>query len=311
MESFIMAAKVVLPMAMMVGIGVLFRIFKLADGPTMKKVDNMIFKVFMPMVSFYNIYKTDFTKFDNIGYIVYGVIMLMLLFLGAMFLVPKLVKPGPTAASYGQAIFRSNYLIFGAAVAESIYGAGNFGIVTLLGSIVVPLFNAQAAILLETARHGAASPRKLLLAIAKNPTVIATVIGLAVNFSGIVLPELVLDVVQDLAGLTTPLSFLSIGVTLSLGMVARKGYLISAVLLRLVLIPAVLVPLAMLLGFRGQELCALMILFASPTAVSSYPMAVAMDADGDFAAQMVAYTTVFCLPTIFLWTLLLNALQML
>ena len=53
---------------------------------------------------------------------------------------------------------------------------------------------------------------------------------------------------------------------------------------------------------------ALMILFAAPTAVSSYPMAVAMDADGEFAAQMVAYTTIFCLPTIFLWTLLLNTM---
>ena len=89
---------------------------------------------------------------------------------------------------------------------------------------------------------------------------------------------------------------------------AEKGYLISAIALRLVLIPTVFVPIAALLGFRGQELCALMILFAAPTAVSSYPMAVAMDADGNFAGQMVAYTTVFCLPTIFLWTLLLNTL---
>lgn len=308
MESLLMATKVVLPMAMMVGIGVLFRIFNLADGPTMKKVDNMIFKVFMPMVSFYNIYKTDFSTFGDISYILYGVAVLMLLFFGAMFLVPQFVHPGPTAASFGQAIFRSNYLIFGAAVAESIYGAGNFGLVTLLGSVAVPLFNAQAAVLLETARHGSASAKKLTLAIAKNPTVIATVAGLAINFLGIRLPDLTLKVVQDLAGLTTPLSFLSIGVTLSLGMVSQKRYLFSAVALRLVIIPAIFVPLAVLLGFHGQELCALMILFAAPTAVSSYPMAVAMDADGDFAAQMVAYTTVFCLPTIFVFTLILNTL---
>ena len=116
------------------------------------------------------------------------------------------------------------------------------------------------------------------------------------------------EVVQDLAGLTTPLSFLSIGVTLSLGLVAKKAYLFSAVALRLVIIPAIFVPLGVLLGFRGQELCALMILFAAPTAVSSYPMVVAMDADGDFAAQMVAYTTVLCLPTIFVLTLILNTL---
>ena len=311
MESLLMATQVVVPMAIMVGIGVLLRIFNIADAPTMKKVDNMIFKVFMPTLSFYNIYKTDFSKLDNIGYILYGVAVLMLLFLAAMTIVSKYVRPRSTAASYGQAIFRSNYLIFGAAVAESIYGAGNIGIVSLLGAVAVPLFNAQAAILLETARQGTASTKKLLLAIAKNPTVIATVIGLAVNFSGIVLPELVLDVVQDLSGLTTPLSFLSIGVSLSLGAVGKKGYLTSAVALRLVIIPAIFVALAVVLGYRGQELCALLILFAAPTAVSSYPMAVAMDADSDFAGQMVAYTTVLCLPTIFLWTLLLNSFGLL
>lgn len=311
MESLLMAVQVVVPMAIMVCIGVIMRICKVADAATMKKVDNMIFKVFMPTLSFYNIYKTDFSKLNTIGYILYGVAVLMVLFLIAMTVVPKYVKPRPTAASYGQAIFRSNYLIFGAAVAESVYGAGNIGIVSLLGAVAVPLFNAQAAILLETARQGTASTKKLLLAIAKNPTVIATVMGLAVNFSGIVLPELVLGVVEDLSGLTTPLSFLSIGVSLSLGAVSKKGYLTSGILLRLVLIPLVFVAIAVLLGFRGQELCALLILFAAPTAVSSYPMAVAMDADGDFAAQMVAYTTVFCLPTIFLWTLLLNSMHML
>ncbi len=236
----------------------------------------------------------------------------MLLFVLAMVLVPRFVHPMPTAASFGQAIFRSNYLIFGAAVAESIYGEGNIGMVSLLGAVAVPLYNAQAAVLLETARQGTASAKKLALAIARNPTVIATVLGLAVNFSGITLPMLVLDVVRDLSGLTTPLSFLSIGVTLSLGgTVVKKGYLAWGSLLRLVLIPAVFVPIAVLLGFRGQELCALLILLAAPTAVSSYPMAVAMDADGDFAAQMVAYTTVACLPTIFLWTLLLNTFALL
>ena len=311
MESLLMAVQVVVPMAIMVCIGVIMRICKVADAATMKKVDNMIFKVFMPTLSFYNIYKTDFSKLNTIGYILYGVAVLMVLFLIAMTVVPKYVKPRPTAASYGQAIFRSNYLIFGAAVAESVYGAGNIGIVSLLGAVAVPLFNAQAAILLETARQGTASTKKLLLAIAKNPTVIATVMGLAVNFAGIVLPELVLGVVEDLSGLTTPLSFVSIGVSLRLGAVSKKGDLTSGILLRLVLIPLVFVAIAVLLGFRGQELCALLILFAAPTAVSSYPMAVAMDADGDFAAQMVAYTTVFCLPTIFLWTLLLNSMHML
>ena len=237
MESLIMAARVVIPMAIMVGIGAVLRIVKLADEPTMKKVDKLIFNVFMPMLSFYNIYKTDFTQLTQVGYIVFGCGILTLLFIGCMVIVPRLVRPMPTAASLGQAIFRANYLIFGAAVAESIYGEGNFGKIALMGAIAVPMFNALAAVLLERARNSTASPRKLLLAIAKNPTVLATILGILVNLTGLVIPVLVLDVVQDLAGLTTPLSFLSIGVTLKLGQVEKKSYLISGVLLRLVLIP--------------------------------------------------------------------------
>lgn len=308
MESLIMASRVVVPMAILVSIGMVLRITKITDAPTMKKVDKLIFNVFMPMLSFYNIYNTDFSELGQLGYIGFGCAVLTVLFLIAMFLVPKIVRPMPTAASYGQALFRSNYLIFGSAVAESIYGAGNFGMITLLGAVAIPLYNAQAAILLEKARNGNASARKLLIAVLKNPTMLAILLGIAVNLAEIRLPILVLDVVQDLSGLTTPLSFLSIGVTLKLGLVEKKSYLVSGVLLRLVLLPALVLPVAISCGFRGQELCALMLLFAAPTAVASYPMAVAMDADADFAAQMVAYTTIFCLPTIFLWTLLLNSM---
>lgn len=311
MESLIMATQVVVPMAIMVLIGILVRITNISDRATMKRIDNLIFKLTMPMVSFYNLYRTDFSQLNNLGYILYGVAVLMLLFFAAMWVIPKFVHPRPTASSYGQAIFRSNYLIFGNAVAEGIYGAGNIGLVSLLGAVVVPLFNVQASILLEAGRNSSASPKKLAAAIVRNPTVIATVLGLAVNFSGIQLPALALDVVQDIAGLTTPLSFLSIGVSLNMIAVSgKKGYLASAISLRLLIIPAVFVAGAVALGIRGQELCALMILFAAPTAVSSYPMAVAMDADGDFAGQMVALSTVFCLPTIFFWTLLLNSLQL-
>lgn len=311
MESLIMATQVVVPMAIMVVIGVILRLIKITDAPTMKKVDTLIFKVTMPTLMFYNIYKTDFSQLKNVNYIIYGTVGLLIVFAFALVAVPKFIHPRATASSYGQAIMRSNYLVFGAAVAESIYGAGNYGLITLMGAVVVPMFNALSAILLETGRHGTASPKKLLLAILKNPNVFAAVIGLAVNFSGITIPYLLLDVVQDLAGLTTPLSFLSIGVSLGAsGVLLKKAYLASGVFLRLVFIPMIFVIGGVMLGFRGQELCALMILFASPTAVSSYPMAVAMDADGDFAGQMVAFTTIICLPTIFIWTLILNSLHL-
>ena len=311
MKSLLVATNVVLPMALIVLIGVLVRITNVSDRATMKRVDNLIFKVTMPLVSFYNLYKTDFSQLTNLGYIIYASAVMVLLFAYGMWVVPKYVHPRPTASSYGQIMFRSNYLIFGTAVATSIYGAGNIGAMSLLGAVFVPLSNMQASILLEAGRNSSASPKKLLLAVAKNPTVIATVLGLAVNFSGIRIPDLLLGVIKDVSGLTTPLSFLSIGVSLNLvTTTGKKGHLASAVALRLLIIPAIFIGIGILLGFRGQELCSLMIAFAAPAAVSSYPMAVAMDADGDFSAQLVALTTIGCLPTFFLWTWLLSYWQM-
>ena len=51
MDSFIMASSVVIPMAMMVAIGMLLRKVNLTDEPTMKKVDKLIFNVFMRFLS--------------------------------------------------------------------------------------------------------------------------------------------------------------------------------------------------------------------------------------------------------------------
>ena len=310
MESFLMAAQVVVPMAIMVGIGVMLRITKITDRDTMKKMDKITYHLLMPVLMFYNIYKTDFSQLKTIGYILYGLVGLIVIFLAALFLVPRIIKERPTAAAFGQAIIRPNYIIFGTAVAQSIYGDGNIGMILLMGAVAVPFFNSMSAIVLEAGRHGTSSPRKLLKAVVTNPNLIATAIGLAVNFMGIKLPFLVLDVVQDLSGLVTPISFLSIGVSLSVTISTRKSYLISGVLLRLILIPLVFLVGGIMLGYRGQELCSLMILFAAPTAVSSYPMAVAMDADGEFAGQIVAVSTICCLPTIFLWTLILNSMQL-
>ena len=310
MESFLMAAQVVVPMAIMVGIGVMLRITKITDRDTMKKMDKITYHLLMPVLMFYNIYKTDFSQLKTIGYILYGLVGLTVIFLAALFLVPRIIKERPTAAAFGQAIIRPNYIIFGTAVAQSIYGDGNIGMILLMGAVAVPFFNSMSAIVLEAGRHGTSSPRKLLKAVVTNPNLIATAIGLAVNFMGIKLPFLVLDVVQDLSGLVTPISFLSIGVSLSVTISTRKSYLISGVLLRLILIPLVFLVGGIMLGYRGQELCSLMILFAAPTAVSSYPMAVAMGADGEFAGQIVAVSTICCLPTIFLWTLILNSMQL-
>ena len=59
--------------------------------------------------------------------------------------------------------------------------------------------------------------------------------------------------------------------------------------------------LAVLCGFRMEKLGVLLIVFAAPCAVSSYPMAQAMGGDGELAAGQVVLTTIFSMATLFIF----------
>lgn len=312
LDSLMVALNVVLPMAMLIGVGCLVRAAGLVTREDMKPVDRLIFKLLMPCLLFKNIYVTDLGSNFHAKEVVYTLVCLGLLFLVGVLLPPRLIKDRKQAASIGQAIFRSNYVLFGVAVTESIYGEGNAGLTALLGSIVIPVTNALSVVLLEIARSQKAKVGQLLKAVLTNAMVISAILALSLKALNISLPGVVYTVVKDLAGITTTISFLSLGVSLNAKELrGSRRPLTIGLLLRMIVIPLVFLPITVALGFRGPSLCAMIILFAAPTAISTYPMAVAMDADGPLAAQMVCATTLMSVVTMFLLTFLFQALGML
>lgn len=307
-ESFLVALRVVAPMALLMLVGGGVRKVGIMDRPTMRKVDKMIFRVFMPVLLFKNIYETDLSQYFEWRVLLFSAAALAVIFALSLWLPPRLIKDRTQAATVGQAIIRSNYILFGVSVAESIYGVGNVGPVALLGAVVVPVTNAMSVVILELNRSGQAKPGKIFLSILKNPMVVAALVAFALLAMPFRLPELLWSVIEDMAGITTTISFISLGVSLDLGETkANRRPLTYGILLRMILVPLVFLPLSVALGFRGPTLCALMVLFAAPTAVASYPMAVAMGADGPLAGQMVCLTTVLSVCTMFCDTLIFQS----
>lgn len=313
LESFLAALRVVFPMALLMLLGAGARRAGVTDRPAMQSVDRLTFRIFMPVLLFKNIYETDLSQsFTPKEAVFASLALLLVIFPAALLLPPKLVKDRAQAASIGQAMIRTNYILFGITAAESIFGEGNIGPVAILGAIVVPLTNALSVIVLEVGRSGRTKPGKLALSILKNPMVMATLAALAAMALPFRIPALLWDVVKNIAGVTTTISFISLGVSLDLGQFrANRRPLIIGLVLRMVLIPLVFLPLSVALGFRGQSLCGLMVLFAAPTAVASYPMAVAMGADGPLAGQLVCAGTVLSVFTMFCYTFLFRSLGML
>ena len=298
-ESFFAAARVVIPMALLMLTGVLCRKGNIINRADMKKYDNVVFRIFMPMLLFKNIYEAELSGNINAGEFILTAVSLTVIFFLTLIFIPKIIKDGNKAAVISQATVRGNYILFGIAVSEGLYGEGNSGAVAILGTLVVPMINILSAIILELNRSGKARPLKLITAILKNPMIIGALSAFALKLLNIYIPVPIWSAIRSIANSTTTVSFISLGVGLDM---SETRYdlkpLMLAIFLRMIVVPLVFLNISIFLGFRGQVLCALMVVFAAPTAVASYPMAVAMGADGNLAGQIVCATTLLSILTI-------------
>lgn len=308
-ESFSAAVRVVTPMMLLMLIGVVLRKRNYITRPAMKQYDKLIFILFMPVLMFKNIYDMDFSQGFAVKEMAFAGVGLLSIFAFSLTFPKLLTKDGNKSSVIGQAILRGNYILFGVAVSEALYGEGNIGAVIMLGVLVIPTINIFSAVILELNRSGQAKFGKLCLAILKNPMIVGAILAFVFKFFALRIPAPVWSVVRNIANSTTTISFLSLGVGLDMAKaLSDKGLLLWGVFLRMFVVPLIFMPLSVLMGFRGASLCAMMIVFAAPSAVASYPMAVAMGADGQLAGQLVCVTTVLSVFTIFLWTFGLHSL---
>lgn len=308
-ESFIAALTVVSPMMILMIIGWLCRTKGVITRPAMKEYDRLIFRVFMPLLLFKNIYEINFSGGVAVKEMVFTAVCLLIMFALCLDCPRYLTRDPRKYSVLGQAIVRGNYVIFGVVVSEALYGEGNIGVVIMMSMLVVPMVNIFSAIILEAGRSGKASPAKLFLAVLKNPMIIGAICAFIVKGFGIKIPSVLWSVIRSIANSTTTISFISLGVGLDMAdAIADRRLLAWGVILRMIILPGVVLPLAVISGFRGQSLCAMMVTFAAPSAVASYPMAVAMGADGQLAGQLVCATTIISVITIFLWTFAFKSL---
>ena len=309
-HSLIVALSVVFPMAAYMLIGVACRRGGIIDRSTMKRFDVLAFKLFLSVSLFKNIYSADYSGGFSLKLVLAACLGASLLYVFSRYFIGRCEKDANKAASLSVSLFRSNYSLFGLAVAQSLFGEDNAGAVSLLAAIIVPLTSVYSVIVFEENRSKKTNLLKTTAAVLKNPLIIASLLAILLKLIHFEIPELLFGVIKSIASAATPLCFISLGVGLNLEeMHANSRILTISVLLKMVLIPAVMVTLSVLLGFRGQELCALMIAFAAPTAVNVYPMAISMEADGPTAAQMVALTTIVSIFSIFLITFILTSLN--
>ena len=312
-ESFMVAFNAVAPFLILLGIGFAAVRLKLTDRPFMDRLNALNYKVFFPFLMFNNVYSAKPENMPSVKLMVTGVLSVSLLVVLLVICVPKVVKENPRRGVVIQGIFRSNFIIYGIPLTTYVFGTEKSSVCGMMIMIMVSLFNVAAVIVLEMFREGGrVEIRKLLAGIVRNPLLQGCVIGLLFYLLQIRLPSFIAAPVSSLAGLATTLALVVLGANLKFDELKQNSRTISIVLvIRLILLPVVMVSFAYLIGLRGVELFLILMIFGTPVATSSYPMAQNMGGDGRLAGQLVFVSTVASLVTIFAFIFTMSRLGLL
>lgn len=308
LENLILSVNVVLPLFLIMAAGYLCKILKLYDMKSHAVMNKLVFRLFLPVLLFKNIYTTSLSADIDWNVFIFATISVLIMF-GLLFaVIPLIEKDNKRRGVLIQGIGRSNFVLFGIPMAEMLCG-GELAVTSLLVAVVIPMFNVLSVIALEVFRGGKINVKKIVLGIAKNPLIISSLLGLLLLLLDFRFPAAIDEAIIDMSGIATPFALFLLGGAMEFSKVGKNlRPLMIGVVGKLIAMPAIFVTAAVLCGFRGIELVSMTVLFMSPSAVSSYTMAQQMDADGELAGQQVVFSTAFSIISIFLIVLLMKTI---
>lgn len=316
MDNIIVSFNVIAPVFFLMVLGyLLVNYTSLADRQLTKQANAIVFKIFLPCMLFYNVYQSDIGAEiqSRIKLCIWAAGGLIILFILLCLIVPKVVKQENQQGVVIQGIFRSNYVIFGVAVVQNMYGSKSTTTAAILSAILVPMYNFLAVVALSIFGEKRETDwKKIIMDIIKNPLILSSMLGVVFSLLGIRLPMAVDTTVQDLAKLSTPIAFMILGGDLDFSKVKGNLKQSSVVLtIKLVILPLIMIPMVVMMGYKDADLLSALLACQTPVAVSSYIMAQQAGADGQLAGQLVVFSSVLSIFTLFVTIFILRTMGML
>lgn len=309
MEILSISFRAVFPIFTYMAVGYLLRALKVVDIALLRRMNRVAFLAFLTTKIFYNVYSADLASVFAPRLVLFVAVCILALYLVAFLVVPRVEKEDPNRSVLIQAVYRSNYAIYGTELAYSVYGNTALELASGMSAVAVGLYNVLAVTTFEIFRGRRPKAGDLILRVLRSPLIVAIILGSLVNLTGFRFPEIVDDTIYTFGSVTTPVMFMILGGMLQFGdfkKYAKK--LITVTVIRMVLVPAVFLGLGVLAGFRNEELMMVLAVFATPMAIATFAMASNMGGNAELAGDIIALTSVVSVFTIFVWITLLKML---
>ena len=311
MENFIYSVDATFPIFLVMVIGYILKQIGMLNDNFVTVANRFNFKVTLPFMLFRDISGVDIRAVFDIRYVLFCALVSTACFWIIWGGVKLFLKDQSMRGAFVQAAFRSSAAVMGLAFIQNMYGSSAMGPLMIVSA--VPLYNIFSVIVLtfEGAHSGEVDPKQKVkdacINIAKNPIILGILAGLVVGLLGIDFPVIVDKTVNSVAQMATPLALITIGA----GFEGRKALAkirptIAASMIKLVIQPLIFLPVAAWMGFRGEQMIAILIMLASPTTPSCYIMAKNMDNDGVLTASVIVMTTLLAAFTLTGWIFILK-----
>lgn len=342
LATFLYAAEAVLPLVLVIFLGYLLRRIGFFTDHFLSVGYKFSFRIALPAMLFCTVYSIKGFESIDMRTVVYSLLVIAVLFvLGtvAVFLwVPDKKQRGVVV----QCFFRSNSAILGVSLTEALGGTSALQCVAVLTAFTIPMFNVLAVVALSVFNEESNSEKKGIRAIdwkkiginiLKNPLIIAIAAGLLCVAVRQLIPagadgtpvfmlskqgKILFSVVESMSKIASPFMLMMLGGQFTFSAVkGMKGQIILGTVGRIVLAPVLAIGVGYLLSRAGilslgsPEYASFIALFASPVAVSSAIMAREMKNDDTLAGQLVVWTSLGSVITLFLFAFAFRSIGLL
>ena len=282
----------------------LFRKLGWMDEVFAAKMNKFVFLVPLPVLLFEQLATVDFSEVWDIKFILFCFVVTAIS-ITISTLISLLWKDRSVKGEFIQATYRSSAALLGIAFIQNIYGTAGMAPLMIIGS--VPLYNIMAVVVLSVFKPGnnsfdKALVKKTLKGIATNPIIIGIVAGFVWSALKLPMPSILHKTVSSIGATATPMGLMSMGATFEMKKATSKMKpTLVAVFMKLVGFCVVFLPMAALLGFRNEELIAILVMLGSATTVSCFVMARNMGHEGTLSSGVIMMTTLLSAFTLTMW----------
>ena len=290
MENFLTAVNAVLPTLFILALGNLCRYLKVLNSTVTNGFNKAIVYIFLPSLIATNFLKVDLKDLLDGEIFLFAFLGLVAELLIMTFMGKLLDKDKVRRASVMVSVINSNCLILGGSIALSLYGYLPH-VVGFLASTISIVSNGFAILIFQTTQKGRFSFSTVLITL-KNPLIATLLLTLLVRFLNIPIPKFMTTLIENLAGATTPVALLCLGVFFYFkGLKKTLCPVLKGIVFRYIF-AAIVVWVAVVCGIREERLAALIFVFGTSTAISAYPLSIEYGGDSEIVGNSVVISAV-------------------